>query len=313
MSDAGIAELTRGIEPYRRGNTGIDFVHLIESGRPGPHAMIMGLTHGNEPCGMWAVTRLLDLGFRPARGRLSLGLGNIAAYAYLQAGLESQTRFLHRDLNRLWRDDWIDGNGESSEARRARELRPHLRTVDVLLDLHSTASVPRPFFVLAELPKTRALADAMAWPATQQLMPGGCPEGRHLVDYGHFSDPATPGALSVECGRHSDPASGEVAWRAALRFLVVLGMLSAEQADRLGTPAPSPAIERYRVIQPCIARTDRFRLTVPDSGFVAVPRGAEVAWDGDQPVLAPFDGVVLAPRPDRRAGEIAFNWGVRLA
>ena len=46
--------LPRDISAYRAGNTGIDYVHRFESGKPGPHVLINALTHGNEFCGMVA-------------------------------------------------------------------------------------------------------------------------------------------------------------------------------------------------------------------------------------------------------------------
>lgn len=269
---------------------------------PGPHVAVTGQVHGDEPCGRVAIERLLALGCAPSCGRLSLALVNLDAERECR-------RYLDRDMNRLWRDDWLDGEAQSREAARARQLRPWLRTVDRLLDLHSTAFVARPFFVLADLPKSRALADAMAFPDAQQLMPGGCAEGRHLADYGRFSDPGDPAtALAVECGRHDDPAAGEAAFRAALRFLEVSGAITAARAKELGAPPPAGSIERYRIGPPCIARTERFELKLPLSGFVPVSEGTLVALDGGEPVRAPFDAVVLSPRPAPGAGDIAFYW-----
>jgi predicted deacylase len=269
---------------------------------PGPHVAVTGLVHGDELCGRAAIERLLALGCTPRRGRLSLALVNLEA-------AREHRRYLDRDMNRLWRDDWLNDDRHSHEAARARELRPWLQTVDWVLDLHSTAFVARPFFVLADLAKTRALADAMGFPDAQQLMPGGCAEGRHLVDYGRFSDPADPAtALTVECGRHQDPTASEVAFRVAVRFLEVSGAITAERARDLAAPPAAGAIERYRIGPPCVARTDRFALKLPLSGFIGVRQGALVALDGDEPVRAPFDAVIVSPRPAPRAQEIAFFW-----
>jgi predicted deacylase len=44
------------IAPYRNGNTGVDYVHVFDSGVPGPNVMIQALTHGNEFCGAIALT-----------------------------------------------------------------------------------------------------------------------------------------------------------------------------------------------------------------------------------------------------------------
>lgn len=280
------------------GNTDVPFVWSFEADRSGPHVMIAGLTHGNEPAGEAAVLRLIEEAVRPRAGRLTLALVNAAAAA-------SGVRFLDRDMNRLWRDDWLDADGSSVEAARARELRPILRQVDVLLDLHTTAFVARPFFVIAELAKTRALADRMALPPTQQLMPGGCVDGRHLTDYGRFADPDDPAvAVTVECGTHDAPASAAVAYDVARRFL--------EVADGHGPPRLNVPIERFRTKEPCIALTDRFVLHIPTTGFVSVRKGEVVAMDGDRPVTAPDDLVIVSPRPDPKAGQTAFLWCERV-
>ena len=34
------------IRPYRQGNTGVDYVHVLDSGKPGPNVMLQALTHG---------------------------------------------------------------------------------------------------------------------------------------------------------------------------------------------------------------------------------------------------------------------------
>ena len=60
------------IDAHRKGNTGVDFVHTFESGRPGPHVMVNAVTHGNEICGAIAVDRLLAMGLRPERGTITL-------------------------------------------------------------------------------------------------------------------------------------------------------------------------------------------------------------------------------------------------
>lgn len=291
---------------WRAGNTGIAGVWTFAADTPGPHVMVNALTHGNEPCGAVAVLRLLEAGVRPVRGRLTLSFANIAAYDAFRAGTARPGRFLDRDLNRLWSDAMIDADDASREAARARQLRPAVAAADVLLDLHSTAHVARPFFVIADLGKTRALADRMAMPPTQQLMPGGCAEGRHLIDYGRFSDPDDPAvAVTVECGRHDDPSAGDVAAGVTARFLVATGTVA-------GAPSPPGApIERYRTVSPYTVASDDFRFLGRTDGFHAAAAGETVALDGDNPVRAPFDTVIVSPRPAPRRGEAAFLWSVR--
>src|SRR5450759_501662 len=135
------------IEPWRNGNTGIEFVHTFDSGEPGPHVMISAVTHGNEICGAIAVDRLLGLGavkIRPTRGKLSLVFANVGAFSRFNPADPHATRFVDEDLNRVWRADTLDGPRDSAELRRARELRPIINEIDLLLDIHSMHSPHEP-------------------------------------------------------------------------------------------------------------------------------------------------------------------------
>jgi predicted deacylase len=302
------------LAPYRRSASGVDHVHSLDSGRAGPHVMVNALTHGNELCGLWAVKRLLDAGVRPRIGRLTLSFANVAAYE--RFGPDAlDTRFVDRDFNRLWRDDLIDADTRSVEAARARELRPVVAGVDRLLDLHSTWHALEPFFVLARLPRVRAFADALALPPRQLLLPDVWHEGFHLIDYGAFRAPDAGGiGLIAECGQHFAQRAVDQAWRTAVRFLQHTGMIDAEQAQALcpGVALEQP-IERFEIAQPVIAATDALHLTVSYAGFSRHAKGDVVGFDGDRPVTAPFDGaVLLAPRPDPKAGQQAFSWGREL-
>ena len=301
------------IAPYRLSATGIDYLHSVDSGQPGPHVMVNALTHGNEWCGLHVVCRLLDMGLRPRAGRLTLSLANVAAYETPGPDGTGQ-RFLERDFNRLWHDDLLAADTQSVEARRAHQMRPVVATVDRLLDLHSTWHALQPFFVLSQLPRVRALADALALPPRQLFLPDVWHEGYHLIDYGAFRR-ADTGAVGLiaECGQHFAQSSVDTAWRIAVRFLQFHGIVDASQAEAMapGTGDAEPlTLERYEIAVPVLARTDALRLTCSYAGFVRFNQGEVAAIDGDAPVLAPFDGaVLLAPRPSPRAGQQAFSWG----
>jgi succinylglutamate desuccinylase len=276
--------------------------------------MLNALTHGNELCGMVVVKRLLDAGIRPRTGRLTLSFANVAAYErFGQDHLDA--RFVDRDFNRLWRDDWIDADMQSIEAARARQMRPLLASVDHLLDLHSTWHALAPFFVLAPLPRLRRLADELAVPSRQLFLPEVRHEGLHLIDYGAFGAPgASAIGLIAECGQHFAQSSVDQAWRTAIRFLQVTAVIDTDQAAALCPGlAPAQAIERFEIVQPVIASTDELRLTGSYAGFTRYAQGELAALDGTQPVLAPFDGaVLLAPRPNPKKGQQAFAWGREL-
>ena len=309
-------ELTaQDLGAYRASNTGIDYVHSFDSGRAGLHVMVNALTHGNELCGMEVVRRLLDAGVRPRCGRLTLAFANVDAYARF-APDRLDARYVARDFNRLWHDDLLAADTTSSEALRAHQMRPLLRGVDRLLDLHSTWHALLPFFVVPALARARAFADQLGLPARQLLLPEFRHEGYHLIDYGAFADPDGEAiGLIAECGQHFAHASAQTAWRVAIRFLESTGCIHARDVLAL-QPEPFIAVppERYAIVQPVLARTARLRLACSYAGFVAFHKGDIAAWDDAEPVRAPFDGaIVLAPRPQPGPGQQAFAWGRRLA
>ncbi|MGA1286834.1 MAG: succinylglutamate desuccinylase [Rubrivivax sp.] len=321
MTSVGDPEPTYPVElapedltPYRASGTGVDHVHTFSAPRPGPHVMVNALTHGNELCGMAVVKRLLDLGVRPRRGRLTLSFANVVAYERFDPRAPD-CRYVDRDFNRLWHDEVLAADRHSVEARRAHEMRPVVATVDRLLDLHSTWHALLPFFVLARLPRSRALADELALPARQLLLPEFRHEGWHLIDDTPFSrEDGTAIGLIAECGQHFARATAETAWQVALRFLVVCGSLDPEDALCLGAVATASApVERYEIVQPVLLRTDRYRLLASHAGFVEFRAGARAGGAGDAPLRAPFDGAILiAPRPRPQAGQQAFAWGRRV-
>src|SRR4051794_31174902 len=118
-----------------RGNTGIDYVTTLDSGRPGPHVLVAAVTHGNELCGAIAVDWLFRQGIRPARGRLTLAFDNVAAYLAFDPARPTASRFLDEDFNRIWDPATLDGPRQSAELKRARALRPVVAAADFLLDI----------------------------------------------------------------------------------------------------------------------------------------------------------------------------------
>src|SRR5438045_2780545 len=125
------------IEPYRRGNTGIDYVTAFTAAAPGPHVVVCALTHGNEICGAIALDKLFRAEFRPRRGKLTLAFNNVAAYREFDPRYPVASRYVDEDFNRLWHPATLDGPRQSTELARARRLRPIIDSADLLLDLHS--------------------------------------------------------------------------------------------------------------------------------------------------------------------------------
>src|SRR5437868_6691967 len=109
--------LPRDLKAYREGNTGVDYVHRLNSGRPGPHVLVNALTHGNEFCGMVAATHLLDAGVRPKIGTLTVSFANVQAYESFDQADPFKSRLLVHNLNRIWSAQRLDGDEQSPELR----------------------------------------------------------------------------------------------------------------------------------------------------------------------------------------------------
>lgn len=287
------------ISPYAKGNTGIDYITTFEGAEPGPHVMITAVVHGNEVCGAIALDWLMKLNVRPKQGRLSLGFMNVAAYQRFDPADPLMSRFVDEDFNRLWNAETLDGPRDSTELRRAREVRPFIDTVDRLLDIHSMQHATGALMLAGPLDKGRKLAEGVGVPELV-VMDEGHAAGRRMRDYAAFRDPASPkDALLVECGQHWEPSSETLAKETALRFLLYTGAVDMDFAGpHLGPPPPKQKI--VEITQPVTIETDRFRFADDYRGLEVIPQaGTVLGHDGDKPVTTPHDDCVLI-MPSRR-------------
>lgn len=282
------------IGPYRQGNAGVEYVHVLDSGKPGPSVMIQALTHGNELCGAIALDYLFKEKLRPAAGRLTLAFANVAANARFDFDDPDRSRYIDEDYNRVWGDDVLLGTRDSVELRRARELRPFVDAADLLLDLHSMHEPCRPIMVCAKSEKSVALARRIGMPA-DLLVDTGHPAGLRMIERNAFNDPASPkAAVLIECGQHWERSSAQVAIDTALRFLKVSGTVPAAWCDARLRLAPPAAQRVIRVTEPVVAKTMSFRFARDFGGLEVLPsRGTLVATDAGAEWRTPYDDCVM--------------------
>ena len=279
-NDTPLQVLPRDLSAYRAGNTGVDYVHRFDSGRPGPHVLINALTHGNEICGMVAATHLLDTGVRPLIGVLTVSFAHVEAYEAFRPDDPFANRQIVHNLNRVWSGAWLDGAEDSPELRRARQLRPVVAAADHILDIHSTSHDGGAFWVYPDFPRNARAAlsiGAGGASTTHLVMPSGLGSGTPLIQHGRHGLPGevAGAALVVECGQHFLRSSAEVATRTALDFLAHFGLISVPAT----TAAPAPQ-RRFELLRTCMVQTESFEFTRPLSGFETFAEGELIATDG---------------------------------
>ncbi|GAB3626635.1 succinylglutamate desuccinylase [Pandoraea terrae] len=290
------------ITRWKAGNTGIDYVHTFDSGKPGMHVMILALTHGNEVSGAIAVDTLLASGLRPVAGRLSFGFGNVGAYEQFSAENADATRFLDEDMNRVWSTAALDGPRTSRELTRARAMRPFLDTVDLLLDIHSMHEASAPLMMTGPLDKAIALAAELGTPE-HVIIDKGHANGTRLRDFGGFGDASSPkNALLIETGQHFAKSAREVALDCAARFLLHAGVVAeADVSEWLTQPRVKQKF--VEITQPVIARTMDFTFSQPFTGLEVIEKaGTEIARDGGEPIVTPYDNCVIVQPSLRHLG-----------
>jgi predicted deacylase len=307
------------IARWRAGNTDVAYVHSFEGPRAGPHVLITGLVHGNEICGAIAIDRLLgdrllSDRLRPVRGRLSFAFVNVAAYERFDPANPMASRYVDEDFNRLWSPEVLDGSRSSVELSRARDLRPLVETVDLLLDIHSLQQGDDAILLSGPLEKGRSLARQVGAPATV-VADSGHAAGTRLRDYAGFADPASAkNALLVECGQHWRAGSETVALETAVRFLAAAGTIEAATVRAYGADAPPPPQRVIEVSEAVTVTSEDFAFEEPYRGFEVIPKaGTVIAHDGPSAFSTPYDNCVLVmPSLRLKPGQTAVRLGRRI-
>jgi len=294
------------IDPWRAGNTGVPGFTTLRAKVPGPHVGLLALTHGNEYSGAVVLDRLLRQDFMPLRGSLTIGFVNLAAFDRFDPQNPTLSRFVDEDMNRVWDPSVLDGTRHSVELDRARQIRPVIETVDMLLDLHSMLWASDALTLCGETAKGRALAEAIGAPS-QVVADHGHANGRRLIDYPRFLDPVTPYVANlVEAGQHWQPEAMEMAQASVTGMLRHAGMLA-------------PDLQRATRPLPCFATvTDAVTACTANFVFIKAYRGGEViaerntliALDGMTEIRTPYDNCLLV-MPSLRPGR--GHMAVRLA
>lgn len=318
--------------------TGTLRVHTLRSLASGPKLIVLGAVHGNETCGARAIERVLA-GFDS--GALTLARGSASFVPVTNAlAYQRAQRMGERNLNRNLRPN---DDPQDNEDRIANALCPLLAEHDVLLDLHSFHSPGEPFAMIGPPDNDGALEPFRHAAAEEALAlrlgPRRIVEGwletyaagvRHRLQragaqpteraqllntdpsYGvgttEYMRSRGGYAITLECGRHTDPQADEVAYRAIRATLAHLGLVDE--------PAVAPRADHELL---CLNEvTDRLhaddRFVREWSSFQPLRAGETIARRADGTLLRAYDdGFIVFPNPNALPGNEWFYFARRSA
>ncbi|MFB6267262.1 MAG: succinylglutamate desuccinylase/aspartoacylase family protein [Halodesulfurarchaeum sp.] len=252
---------------------------------------IVGGVHGDEPCGVEAIQRLLA-DDPPVRRPVKLIVAN-------EEALARNVRFVDADLNRAF----TDAPAEAHERGLAEALATAIQGTTTL-SIHSTQSYHSPF----------AITSGMA-PAVREVVP------RLSVDAVVDAGPAVNGRIfeaaadiiEVEAGYQRSEAAAENAYRLTREFLTATGALPGDTMVRdlplfdLGTPLEKPRASAYEVLVENFSRVRKGQPFARADGEAL--RAEEPFW----PVLLSAEGYrdIFGYRSQRRGTLSRESQGTR--
>ncbi len=295
-------------------------IGVFEGGTPGPLIIVIAALHGNEPAGVRALEMVFDALEHERRdkpdfqfrGRLVGLIGNLQAFLTRQ-------RFLERDLNRMWTEDFIqeirvskpeDLTTESREVQHlfesiAAEYQSSTVEASVFLDLHTTSAEGGIFSIPTDEGESLLLAQHLGAPAIvglQASIPGTL---LGFATQGGFSlspKPSTlnPICVAFEAGQHESPLAITRSAIAIVRCLRAMESISKtavvdfEESLTLPFLASVPPVVRFRYAHN-IKEADEFKMRPGYANFQPILQGEHLADDVHGPVLSPDKGLILMP------------------
>ncbi|THE66425.1 succinylglutamate desuccinylase [Salinadaptatus halalkaliphilus] len=240
-------------------------MRVAQLGSGTPEIAVVAGVHGDEPCGVRAVERLLDE--RPTVERpVKLVVAN-------EAALERRVRFVDEDLNRAFPGD---PNAQTHEGQLAAELVAELEDC-LTFSMHSTQSHADPFAIVNGVSET-------ARNIVPQLPVAAMVETSNFAQGRLFSKIKT---IEVECGLQGSETAAQNADRLTRAFLTAVDALPGDAMRR-----ELPVFELTDVINK--ERADTYEVFVDN--FTEVDAGETfAAADGDEQVAdQPFYPVLMS-------------------
>lgn len=243
-------------------------MRIEQLGAGEPAVAVVAAIHGDEPCGVTAIDRLLASD-PPIEQPVKLIVAN-------ERALAAEQRYCEEDLNRTFPGD---PDGPTHESRLAAELTAELEGCTTLA-LHSTQSYEKPFAIVER-------AGSRSEELTRQLSVDAVVETGPFDDGRLFQSVET--LVEVEAGYQGSTAAADNASRIVREFLRATGVL-------VDAPPLEPREHPIYRLDDVVPKTEAEEYEVYVSNFERVEAGDAFAAADGKRVIAdePFYPVLLS-------------------
>lgn len=280
-------------------------VGQIRGKEGGPLLILCAGIHGNEPAGLIAIREVLDH-LSEHKDKIN---GTVLGVAGNLEGLSKGQRFIHRDLNRLWRLEQIQHiqampeehlQAEFRDLREITDLVDEFRAIKhsdfLFMDLHTTSAKGGVFSFCNKAKHAFARAMDIGVPVISNIT-----ERLKGTSINYFEELDLP-AIGFEAGQNEEPSAVDRAIGAIAGTLISMGIANREDLQALlhnvdelkafGDPLPKVIDLCYR--HP-VRINDGFRMREGFGNFEAIQKDQVLAEDQNGAIRAKEDGYLLMP------------------
>lgn len=275
--------------------------YLFDSGVKGPHLLVLGAIHGDEPCGTYACKRLIEE-LEQGLYKLNKGLVTFIPVCNPKA-FEANTRFVEKNLNRVFKRTL---NPKCYEEKLANAIAPFVDDCDYLLDLHSFTAEGDPFVFqdydgerYESFAKALGVRDIMTGWVEMYEKEGSLNEG-DTVSYAHSQGKV---GVLVECGQNGHVSSNAVAYKAAHSAMAYLGIVQGVDVE---------VVENQKSVRmtQLICKNKEGVMLKPFNHMDFVPKGEKVIQYQDGETFETSEDLyILMPKMVAELGEEWFYLG----
>ena len=270
------------------------------TGEAGPLLVITGGVHGNEPSGIIAVKKVLDV-LQKEQPQIK---GTVVAIAGNRSALNKNTRYIDEDLNRVWTEANVSKNRQNTcELREMAEIIKLLEEFDTgqfskryFLDCHTTSSDTKPYISVQEV------NDNLPW---AQNFPTYIIRGFSDIVEGcidHYLSRTGYTGFVFEAGQHESEAS--VNHHEAMIWMCIAKACNLDLESLSCYPncisvfseKNNPGQAQFKICYRYgLSEGDNFKMLPGYESFQHINRGELLAYHNDKEVRSEWDAFIFMP------------------